>query len=219
MYYLGLTCAVTVLELIPLDTYMFVIVSKWSCQLREFDILDKYDNLATKCSSEVEVIRSVCRLYSEFFKITNVEKQLEIVDKLIGIKTELKSSSEKTFFGYFALFLIYNLLGHASKLPMMDIEKYGDMMSHFSDEQYCALVIASCRIKEFKLPYDKPPFIYDYEKLPDSQMFSIVQARQACRLKTLTGSAVVVYGIPVLNQNLEKCDSIQEEESVIILND
>uniref|UniRef100_A0A914P313 Uncharacterized protein n=1 Tax=Panagrolaimus davidi TaxID=227884 RepID=A0A914P313_9BILA len=170
-YYLGLTCAVTVLELLPHDTYIFVMVSKWSCQLREFDILDKYYNLAKKHSSEIEVIRSVCRLYSEFFKITNIEKQLEIVDKLIGIKTELKSSSEKTFFGYHALFLIFNLLGHASKLPMMDTEKYGDMMSHFSDEQHCALVIASCRYKEFKLLYDKPPFIYDYEKLPDSQFF------------------------------------------------
>uniref|UniRef100_A0A914Y8P9 separase n=1 Tax=Panagrolaimus superbus TaxID=310955 RepID=A0A914Y8P9_9BILA len=49
---------------------------------------------------------------------------------------------------------------------------------------------------------------------------AIVQARQACRLKTLTGGSVVVYGIPVFNDqsSLDIVDNI-DDDSVIILDD
>uniref|UniRef100_A0AC34GQ22 Separase n=1 Tax=Panagrolaimus sp. ES5 TaxID=591445 RepID=A0AC34GQ22_9BILA len=48
---------------------------------------------------------------------------------------------------------------------------------------------------------------------------AIVQARQACRLKTLTGGSVVVYGIPVFNDqsSLEMVDNT--DDSVIIIDD
>uniref|UniRef100_A0A914Y5N5 Uncharacterized protein n=1 Tax=Panagrolaimus superbus TaxID=310955 RepID=A0A914Y5N5_9BILA len=99
-YYIGLTCAVTVLELLPLDAYMFIVVAKWSCRLREFDIFHKYDSLPLKYVSELDGVRNVCRHYSEFFKLTDTEKQLVIVDKLILIKDEILNMKEKTFFGY-----------------------------------------------------------------------------------------------------------------------
>uniref|UniRef100_A0AC34FBZ8 Separase n=1 Tax=Panagrolaimus sp. ES5 TaxID=591445 RepID=A0AC34FBZ8_9BILA len=48
---------------------------------------------------------------------------------------------------------------------------------------------------------------------------AIVQARQACRLKTLTGGSVVVYGIPVFNDQSSLEISDNTNDSVIILDD
>uniref|UniRef100_A0AC35GSF3 Uncharacterized protein n=1 Tax=Panagrolaimus sp. PS1159 TaxID=55785 RepID=A0AC35GSF3_9BILA len=154
-YYLGLTCAVTVLELLPLDAYMFIVVSKWSCQLREFDVFHKYDNLSLEYAAEVSDIRNICRLFAEFFKITDTAKQIQIVDQLIVIRNEIIGSKEKNLYRYICLILIHNLLGHASKLPMLNVEKYGDIVNHFSNEIHLKSVMAIPDFFDTQISYAK----------------------------------------------------------------
>lgn len=46
---------------------------------------------------------------------------------------------------------------------------------------------------------------------------AVVKAREACRLKTLTGGSVVVYGIPVFNDNsvIEKPQTCDDDVQIL----
>ena len=163
----------SVLELVPLDCHAFALVIKWSCKLREFKIFDKYEEAWLKHPNypkEVDELRNVCRLFRDFFSMAEVAQQIEVIQKAFTLKEQLEKSS-KTFFNYFCLQLLYNLLAAGSKLPQADIAKHGDFIHHcIKESDRTAVILTNRYSREFLTPENKV-ILYKFDSLPDGATF------------------------------------------------